>query len=333
MPKSFSVNDFNKAKIGLGESYLIVGNDSFWMDKIASRIRNELVIKAKAELVTLYGNETKLSMLNDILDSISLFSTTKLIMIRNAEDLGKKELEYLAGYLQNPAEEQTLLITAEKIDGKLGAWKKIKETTNLIQVEKPKFMNQMKEWLEAELKTIGKTMSPKAIEEFTSRIELDYSYAYNELQKVILMAGEQKGITEADIFRSLGTTRTGTVIDFQRALGKRNQNQSLSMLQKMIDNDWEPLQILFQLRKFFLTIWKINLLKSRHISDAEIISTHLQELFPSQKREYLGFAAAYKLPSIRKAFELLLVADHQLKSAGLDGSLILILSLTKILNS
>ncbi|HRY84686.1 MAG TPA: DNA polymerase III subunit delta, partial [Candidatus Cloacimonadota bacterium] len=249
-----------------GDVYLLVGTDYYWADRISDRIKDRLHKQEQAELIVLYGEEVRSAQLNDYLDSISLFSSAKLILLKNAEQMRKAELDILASYMGNPLEEQTLVISAEKIDARIGAWKKIREAAIQIAVDKPKFAGSIREWLEGELKALQKTMSAKAIEEFISRIELDYSTANNELQKLLLLIGGRKSITENDVIQSLGTTRVGALIDFSRALGKRDLRQSLILAYKMLDSDWEPLQVFFQLQKFYTLIWRIALLKDKHIS-------------------------------------------------------------------
>lgn len=320
-------------KVSSGEIYLLVGTDYYWGDRISDRIKDKLHKQEDAELIVLYSEEIRSAQLLDYLDSISLFSSAKLILIKNAEQLRKAELEIIAEYVGNPLEDQTLVISAEKIDARVSAWKKIKEAAIYIAVDKPKFAGSIREWLELELKSLGKTMSAKAIEEFISRIELDYSTANNELQKLLLLTGDRKSITENDVIRSLGTTRVGALIDFSRALGKRDLRQALVLAYKMLDSDWEPLQVFFQLQKFYMIIWRIALLKDKHLSASEIMNAHLSDLYPSQKKEYLDFSNAYNLQSIRTIFDTLLDTDHLLKSSNTDNSLLLIRCLTGILSA
>ena len=318
-------------QIRSGEIYLLVGSDCYWADRISDRIKHKLHGKDKAELIVLYGEEIKAALLSDYLDSFSLFSEAKLILLKNAEHMKKNELDIIARYVGDPMEDQTLVITAEKIDARTSAWKKIKEAAIYVAVDKPKFAGLIREWLEIELKSLNKTMSARAIEEFISRIELDYSTANNELQKLLILIGDRKGITDQDVIRSLGTTRVGTLIDFSRALGKHDLKQALILAYKMLDSEWEPLQVFYQIQKFFMIIWRIALLKEKYISASEITGSHLSDIYPTQRKEYMDFANAYNPTSIRKIFDALLDTDHLLKSSNTDKALLLVRCVTEIL--
>ena len=333
MAKTLTTIQAMSHPIRSGENFLLVGSDYYWADRISDRIKDKLHKAQEAELIVLYGEEIKAAQLYDYLDSISLFSSAKLILLKNADLMKKAELDILAEYMANPLEEQTLVISAEKIDARLSAWKKIKEAAVFIAVDKPKYAGSVREWLELELKSLQKTMTTKAIEEFISRIELDFSTANNELQKLLLLIGERKSITEQDVIRSLGTTRVGALIDFSRALGKRDLRQALILAYKMLDSDWEPLQVFFQLQKFYLIIWRIALLKDKHLSASEIMGSHLSDLFPNQKKEYLDFSNYYNLKSLRKIFDILLETDHLLKSSNAENSLLLTRCLLETLSS
>ncbi|MBP7333920.1 MAG: hypothetical protein KA963_04325, partial [Candidatus Cloacimonas sp.] len=188
-------------------------------------------------------------------------------------------------------------------------------------------------WLDKALKDINKTMTDKAIEEFLSRIELDYYNAANELTKLDLLTGNRKTITESDIILSLGTSRSGTLIDFYRALGRKQAKPAIEAMEKMLFADWKPLQILFQLTRFYSNIWKILLLKKAHISDKEIIANHLNDVYAAQRKEILDLSRSYNLASLENIFALLLETDQQFKLTVADPQILLCNCLLKILDA
>ena len=180
---------------------------------------------------------------------------------------------------------------------------------------------------------MNKTMTIKAIEEFINRIELDYYYAANELNKLDLLTTGRNRITEEDVMKSLGTTRTGTLIDFYRALGKKQEKQAIEALEKMLNANWEFLQIFFQFTKFYNNIWHILLLKKAHISDNEIVSKHLSDIYPNQRKEFLELSRSYNLASLEKIFTILLETDQQFKLSVADSQILLITCLIRVMEA
>ena len=325
--------DFTADKVRLGSSYLLTGTDSYLVDRVLDTIRAKLKKKENADTFIIYGDEVKSPELADLLDTYSIFSSTKLIIIKNAESLKTKEMNILADYFSSPSEIQSLAIVTEKADARYDYWKKIKAGTLVINCDPPPYGGAIRAWLDKALKDINKTMTDKAIEEFLSRIELDYYNAANELTKLDLLTGNRKTITESDIILSLGTSRSGTLIDFYRALGRKQAKPAIEAMEKMLFADWKPLQILFQLTRFYSNIWKILLLKKAHISDKEIIANHLNDIYATQRKEILDLSRSYNLASLENIFALLLETDQQFKLTVAEPQILLCNCLLKILDA
>lgn len=325
--------EFNASKVALGQNYLFVGTDSYLAEKALNGIKSMLKHQFQADTSIVYGDSLSPGELGEILDTFTIFSSNKLIILRNADALKKKDMDVLSDYFDSPLDTQSVAIIIDKIDARLGVWKKVLSSSMRINCDPPKYGGEMKAWLTAELSRQGRSMNPRAMEEFSNRIELDYYTAANELNKISLLAGERKVFTEADVLQSLGTTRTGTLIDFYRALGKKQLRSAMEASEKMLAADWEPLQIFFQIYKFYMILWKIVLLRQKHISDVEISLKHIPEVFTSQKKEYLEFATNYKQDSLAKIMKIMLDTDSQLKSSVIEKKLILCLAITKILEA
>lgn len=316
----------------IGENYLLVGPDVYWLDRYTEAVRKALR-KKDVTLSIIYGDEVKAYQLNDELDCLSLFADLKLIIIKNADAMKKAELDIVAAYFASPLESQSLIIQAEKIDSRMGNWKKIKEACHYFPCEKPKFTGQIKDWLQQELKISGKSMNSRATESFTAKVELDYATARTELDKILLLTGDRKIITEAEVEKCIGSSRLGTQVDFLRAMGRRQLDNCLKSVSLMLDSEQEPLGIVATIQRFFTIVWKIRILRAKHISNAEISQKHLSELYPSQRNEYPVLAENYNLAALEKVFDVLLDLDSQLKSINTDPKLLLSLALIKFCQS
>ncbi|MCB5287764.1 MAG: DNA polymerase III subunit delta [Candidatus Cloacimonetes bacterium] len=330
MAESIAARAFASHRPVLGQNYLIQGSDAHLIDKVLDQIKRALRRESEIDISIVYGDEIKAAFLAEHLDTFTIFSSSKLVIIRNTEAMLKKELEVLAAYFESPSEIQTLAIVTEKANKTLDTWKKIAANSYTVNCDPPRFASEMRTWLMEELRRMAKTMTPAAATEFTNRIELDYSTAANELAKIDLLVGSRKQITEKDL-DSLGGSRAGTQIDFFRALGARQIKTALQAMDLMLESDWEPLQIHFSVFRFFVNLWKIQLLRARHITDIEISSSHIMDIYSTQRKEYLGFARNYSIKSLEKIMEILLSTDYKLKSSNIDKRLELDLSIIEIL--
>ncbi len=317
----------------LGDNFLLLGGDAFLMDTVTDHIRRELRKSDDVDLVIIYGDEVKSVQINDLLDAYSIFSSTKLILFRNADLLKKAELECLAGYFEDPSPQQSLVITAEKIDTRLFGWKKVKQACQTVACDPPIHGGVFAPWLEQALTRLGKTMPQNARYVFTSRVELDYAGANNELQKLALLVGDRKQITEADVLRGIGSSRVGTQISFAKALGERQGGEAMSLLDRMLATELKGLQILGQITRVYQIIYHILLMKAAHLSPAEISGKNLMEVFADQRRLYLQFAQNYTLQQMEQIFAILLDTDAKLKSSQGSDAVLLTTCILRILEA
>ncbi|MCK7491913.1 MAG: hypothetical protein MZW92_09830 [Comamonadaceae bacterium] len=145
-----------------------------WLTKYKSVreiIKKELT---EYEFIALYGDELTAADLNDYLDSYSLFSDNRLIVMRNAERLGEQDksrkqpekqkqmLETVLTYLKNPEATQRLVMIAASVDGRQTAWKSIKELCLTIECEDIRYAGEMRNWLENTLRQNHKIMDDSA---------------------------------------------------------------------------------------------------------------------------------------------------------------------------
>lgn len=322
--------EFENHKPKLGQNYLIKGSDSYSIDKVLNQIKKSLSRKSDIDISIVYGDEIKAADLGEYLDTFTIFSSAKLIIIKNAEAFQKKELEVIAAYFDSPSDIQSLAIVTQKLNKTFNTWKKIDANCITVTCDPPHYASEIRNWLVTEVKRRGMIIASQALNEFTNRIELDYATAANELDKIELLVGERKQITAKDLL-SLGGSRAGTQIDFFRAMGKRQLQNAIQAADLMLDTDWEPLQVLFSINRFFCNLWRIQLLRNRHITDSEISSRYLTEIFINQRREYLEFAKNYSLSSLEKIMGLILETDYKLKSSNIDARLVLNLCIIQVL--
>ena len=322
---------FDTVKPRLGDNFLLLGPDAFLQDTVTNRIRETLKKDANVDLVIVYGDEMKCAQINDLLDTYSIFSSSKLILFRNADELKKNELECLAAYFNDPSAEQSIVITAEKADQRISAWKKISSNCQVVTCDFPRWGDMLKGWLDKNLAKLGKTMRPDARSIFLERVELDYASTNNELQKLALLVKDRKNITSEDVLQSLGTSRVGTQIGFARALGGRRAAEALELMERMLNSDSKGLQILGQINKIFSAIHHILLMKAAHISPSEITGKHLNELYQSQRNEYMGFANNYTLRQTQAVFDILLETDTKLKTTAASDAILLTQCILQIL--
>jgi DNA polymerase-3 subunit delta len=313
----------------LRSAYLVIGVDGYLIDKVSRAVKDVVKkIMPDVEILTIYGDELSVSETGEYLDSYSIFSDSRLLVIRNAHQLKNKDA--VINYLKDPEASQVLLLIADAVDGRLAVWKAIKELCVTIECEAIKYAGEMRNWLESALKQNRKTMEDKAKSLFLEKVELDFCTAENEMEKLLVFVGERPKLTENDVKTALPTTRVGTLTDFFKALGNRQTGEVLAKVNDMLENEWADLQILSTIYRFFLTIWKIHALKAKHISEREITATHLNDLFQTQRDNYLAYAKQYSPDELPHIFQVILDTDAKIKLSMAESNILMTLCVTDI---
>jgi len=312
-------------------AYLIVGNDAYLGEQCLSFILSKHKKFHSSEKITLYAEELTAPELNEHLDAYSLFSDQKVVIIKNCDKLKKEALDTLSDYYDSPSESQLVFVITPKIDSRFSAWKKIKDRSLHIECNPPRHGGEVRTWLDDELKTFNKSMSPKAKEEFISRCELDYTSINNELKKLFLLTCDKNYIDENDVATSMGTTRNSALTEFYRALGKKDIKNSINLVNRMLLAESEPIPIVYNLLRFYNLMWRINLLKQNHISEQEISGRHLMDVFPNQRKEYLESSRNYPLKCFPAIYEALLDLDSKLKLSAAEPAILFSLTILEIM--
>jgi DNA polymerase III delta subunit len=143
--KSNSALNFDARNVSLGKNYLLVGAEAYLSDGVQKQISGKLRQDQDIDISTIYADEVKSGDLIEYLDTFTIFSSSKLIVIKNCEKYLKKELEIIAAYFDAPSEIQTVVLITEKIDLKYNAWKTIKKNCEYVSCDPPRFAQAQRE--------------------------------------------------------------------------------------------------------------------------------------------------------------------------------------------
>lgn len=309
-------------------AYYIVGTEAYLIDQVLEIILARFITPESREFdfITFYGDSASGAQILEELQMQPFLAESKLVLIKYFDQLKAAEKNEICEFLKNPNPTSILIITAEKTDARTVAGKLLAEHAVTIQCRSPYSAEDIAIWLRSKLKAGGIEMDNEAVLMFANSIPLDYLIAANEFEKLIIFTHNEKRITAADVMETIGHTKTNKIFDLQNAVGARKLKQSLVILDNMLTHEDPNKIIVFiitMLTRFFTLIWKINALRNSSISDSEILSHYLNEVFFKFRKEHLLFAKRYSLSQLRSSFSYLLQADTDAKSLNVKEEIIL----------
>ena len=252
-------------------NYLLESLDSLSLEKEIKKIINNN--NFQDAIINPYDlEEVPLENALEDLDTYSFLSSKKVIIISNIENLkqeeNKKDIEHLLKYIDNPNQDNLLIITAQKLNNTYKLTKELKKKCKYILVE----VNN-KEYIKQELKDYkidNKTIS--YLEEYSLN---DFSKIASEIEKLKNYKYNEKEITIADInnivIKKLGDPKDLT-FNFSKSIASKDKRKALKEYKELLSYNIEPFSIIGLLASQIRIIYQVKVLEKERLSDKEIAS-------------------------------------------------------------
>jgi len=299
--------------------YLIHGEDEYYKEQCLRFLIDTWAPPSSRDFdyAVFYGGEAPISLICEQLDILPFLAENRVVVVKEVDKYDANSLKALLPYLENPVPNAILILTAVKMDERLVFFKTIDKQGHTIKCPEPKYPKDLRLWLERELKQLNRAIEPRAMEFFIQQLPFDYYLAWQELQKLLLITEEGKPITYDSVKASLGVERSNSIFDLQNAVGSRNLKESLTILTNMLSAGEQPIAIISILTNYYLLLWRIQIYRSQHLSDQEIISIKMKrEINAYFGNTYLQAAKQYPLAVFPDLFQLLAQIDTDMKSLG-----------------
>ena len=315
----------------LSSSYLFVGPEDFLIDDCLKRIVDQVVDPGTKDFNfdVFYGNEIDGGKILDTVNAYPMLSDSRLVVVKDFQKLPASGLDLLAKYLEKPVSSTKLVLTSPKIDLRNKAFSKIKSRSIYIEF-KPLYDNEVPTWIQSYLKGKNLQISHEAGILIQARVGNNLRALVNELDKIILnLEGENK-IEEADVQKVVGVSRNFSVFNLNDAIGNRDLNKSLTILNLIIESGESPTGIVAMITRHFVNLLKVKGAMTLKKSQNEI--TGLTGIPPFFIRKSKEMASNYSSLQFHDIFESLLQADLILKTSQQSPQIALQTLLIKIIN-
>jgi DNA polymerase-3 subunit delta len=175
--------------------YMVTGDETLLIEESCDLLRQHLNSVGFSERETLYTDSGfKWEYLLQCANALSLFAEQKIIELRlGSSKPNKQASEILREYLERPAEDNVLLIIANKLDAsaKKSAWFKAIDQKGIIVEIWPVELQQLPGWINQRAQQIGLHLENDAVQLLCERIEGNLLAAKQELDKLnLLYAGQ-----------------------------------------------------------------------------------------------------------------------------------------------
>ncbi|MFI5202719.1 MAG: DNA polymerase III subunit delta [Candidatus Kapaibacterium sp.] len=274
----------------------------------------------------LYGAETSMEQVITVARSYPMMAERRLVVVREAERIlrakpagapakGRKKQndDPLLNYLLQPNPSTVLIFDLDKFGARnQSPFRELNEKAQVVEFPMMK-EGEAAEWVRARAKAMGNTLPSDAARLMTAYLGTSLRSLANELEKLIIYAGDRKDISSKDVEQVVGASRENNVFELTKAIGAGNKPLAAEITLRMLDQDKDQRQFLFvMLNRFIeqLTIARELAAKGeneRAIADA----LELRGGAAYFAKEIIGQARRYTREKLDAALRALVEAEAQ----------------------
>lgn len=309
------ISDFNTHS--LSPIYILTGDEPFYIDELANKFEHSLLDESEKDFnqTILYGRDIGIDDILVNAKQYPIMSDLRLVLVREAQDIDKKDWSKFDKYFDNPIKTSIIVICYKYKTIEKAFLKKVDKIGTVFESKKL-YDNTIPQWTVNYAKTIGLNIQPQVSQLIADYLGNNLEKIANELSKLKLNVKDGEIITIEQIEKHIGISKDYNVFELQKALSIRDILTSNKIINYFEANPKEnPIQmILPALFSYFTKILIASQVKektSQNIAQAIGIN-------PYFAKDYIAALNVYPQD---KLFQIIsLIREYDLKSKGLDVS-------------
>ena len=292
--------------------YFLLGTDYYLQNLIISEISKVIFYEIKEDKTFLLPDDMKSEDIIDKITQSDLFSTKKLLVLRNPGTLRNRARSDFLSYCKNPMENICLIIIEDDFSDRKSITKELKKINNTVSVQTP-FPSEMKKWTRFMLSEKQLTFQDNIIDIIVEVAGDSLFHIENEIEKISLNINDGEEITIDFINQSSGWRMQYKRWQFFQALGKRDLDRSLILGLSLLNQGNSMISLMYPLTAFFQEL----LFKKKSSGTLSIKNSYIP-LPPSVIKQFPQIANRFNQEEIECALTILGKIDQRLKTTSLS---------------
>ena len=305
--------------------YLFYGKENYLKEDILKKLRNRLIDPAYRELnyKVFYGEKLSINEVINDLETLPLISEHKLVVIKEAEKINKNDETKLINYFNRLSLKNNfstlIIIYKESIPNKelITAIKRVGIASNFNITDKAKLTL----WIKSKFRQSNKKITQEALFYLQSIIGPDLGRLFNEIEKIDIYTKDQKIIEKEDVMISIGGSEAVNIFKVLDSIGDKDIKNAIDGLVKLNQGNLHHLSIFAMIYRQIKLILQTKLLLAGGFNFKEVEKKLKLPYFVIEK--IIKQSKKYTFKEICKSYELLNIADLELKNSQKEPKIIL----------
>lgn len=308
--------------------YLILGDDIFLQTEAIDKLVRQ-VSKEHGDGLHIERHDAEsfdISACVESVQNISMWGSRTLVIVRSINEWDWGRAEALLNYAKSPNPASTLILQADKVDGRVKVVQHLKAACKVTEC-KSLYANQIPDWLRVQAKALEKQLSLEAANWCLELVGTDLATLYRALEGLSLYVGTKPTVDLADVEGFLSNTSQHDIFELCKALGTGRMADAVTLLDNLLGNGEPPVRINYMIARHWRILLGLRAANGKAESDEVVRQFKLPPFFVS---EYQAQAKRWDPKRLMRGLKILATTDRRLKSSKLDNSLLAELAMVQL---
>ena len=293
--------------------YFLIGEDQFLQKFFVDQLEIELNKIEVIDKIILTVDELGSKEIINKINESDIFSSRKIIILRNPNLLRGKTRDELLDYCSNPDINKFLVFIQDEYSIKNKLIKELASRSKTVSTSTP-FDNELRLWVSYFFRQNGhKNIPSKVIDDFLEIFGESVFTLKNEIDKLCLSLRMNQDLNNVDLNDSIHLGRSFKKFEFFNHLGKRDVFLSMKLGRSLVSKDSSMLDLIKPLNELFQELLFIKIFKGTKRSQ-----NSYSLLSPSIRRNIPQYANNFSSKEIVLAIRRLAKIDKQIKTSKID---------------
>lgn len=309
-------------------SYIFAGSEDFLMEEAAEAVCKCLLPAEQraAGFCRADGREHTLEQVLDLAGTVSLFTSTRLVVVPDApyfstgQSLNNGGLDRLLKGDASEKPDSVIIFFVPEIAKNIKSYNRFVSAGTVYHFQ-PLKRGELFNWLRTRLSANGKVARQETLTLLVERVGRDLRRLASELDKLITYLGNERALDEQSILMASARTLQGDIFAMTDAVVFGRTAKALVQLQDLLASGEPPLRILAMLVRQFRLLGESRELLDRGCPPGELAAR--LSLHPYAAEVLARQAQQAEQPWLNRCVDLLLQADLDIKRGRANQKLVL----------
>ncbi|MFA6078935.1 MAG: DNA polymerase III subunit delta [Candidatus Omnitrophota bacterium] len=308
--------------------FLFVGGERYLKENALHELKTSLAGDSPAELdyKVFYGDESSARDILDHLSTLPLFSTKRLVVVRDPERLPREDRSRIAEYIKKPSRSDYIVLDSDS-DSAINEFNVRSQHVKVMRFESLPDRD-MSLWIKKFVASKGKKMDEDAmllLKEIQGPSLLSIS---GELEKLITFTGKRKDITIRDVEGLVGKSVMASAFDLGWMIGEKDVAGAIKLVSDLMLFGKRPYEVIGLLSWHLNRMLKAKALIVKGESPGSVIGA--LRIHSKDRDRFLKQIKAFSYSQLKAKLGTLLEADLDIKRSRLNPVLVLEVAIIRL---